>query len=588
MRLKYAFFFFVLLLFLSGVSYAETIDNSNSRTDYARSVSLLNQQQKNTKSPRSAEKSEQPVYTLVLFRTKKGIPDFDIYEPDILIMGPHGCFTAAYLDQEKAVLAIEHLHTIPEVIYAELDGEVFSCDETENNTESTEEAEEENPEYSFHSYGAYEMGFQDAVSWSKKAGEGSVLVAVIDSGVYPHSFVSSRLSQSGFDYVDSDEDSTNDLYGHGTHVAGIIVDCTPDLPVYLRPIRVLNASGKGSTANTTSAIFEAAEAGCDVINMSLVSSTHSEALEDAILYALGCGTTVVISAGNSGDSTVRYCPVHLEEPGFIVVGACAGSMEEPVAAAYSNYGSSVDVFAFGNAIQSCSLSGGYTSQTGTSQAAPHVSALCAIMKMLFPAIGCEQIESRIKVLSGDGEVNVPNAALLVPLTMGIKASEIYLPIGTQINLLQNAIPRTSFISINWSCEDETIASVDDTGILSCISAGTTVLSGNGPAKADIRVILHVIAETSAFKFPSVIKRLEKDAFFGTGAEIIYLPDEIEIIEERVFDQTELKTVFYYGHNNIFDNLQEGGNTICIVIQDDRELIKELNMIGMKYIINISD
>lgn len=577
MRLKFTFFLSVILLLFASVSRAELIDHRDSRRDYARSIASLQPISDGDSGASSQRRGLS--YTLVLFRTGGKIPDFGSLEPDILVAGPHGCFTAAYIDQEKALAAIERLHTIQDVVYAELDGEVYAC--------SGAAAQEEGNAYTFHSSGAGKMGFQEAAVWAQKAGEGSVLVAVIDSGVYPHAFLSSRLRGSGYDYVDNDGDATSDVFGHGTHVAGIIVDCTPDLPVYLRPIRVLNALGKGSTANTASAVFEAAEAGCDVINLSLVANTHSQALEDAILYALGCGTSVVISAGNSGDNTVRYCPVHMEEPGFLVVGACAGSMEAPVQAAYSNYGASVDVFAFGTSIQSCSLSGGYTVQTGTSQAAPHISALCAVIKLLFPSIGCQQIESRVKALSGDGEVNVPNAALLVPKTMGIEAEEIYLPVGTQIKLLQTAFPETAFLNISWSCEDESVALVNSEGILSCVSDGTTVLHGNGSARADVSVLLHVVQETDVFRLPLGIKQLEKEAFSGTDVRIIYLPKEIETIEEGVFDQTNLKTVFYHGHHLIFDNLHEGNN-LCFIIRNDRTLYQHLNMLSLQYIINCSE
>lgn len=577
MRLKLMFFLSVILLLFTAVSHAELIDNRDSRRDYARSIASLNPDSGG--DPASSTQPRGSAYTLVLFRTREKIPDFGSWDPDILVAGPHHFFTAAYIDREKALAAIDHLHTIPDVIYAELDGEVYACGGTESLKEE--------PSYTFHSSGAVKMGFQEAAVWAQKAGEGSVTVAVIDSGVYTHPFLSSRLRGSGYDYVDNDGDATSDAYGHGTHVAGIIVDCTPDLPVYLFPIRVLNASGKGSTGNTASAICEAAETGCDVINLSLVSNTHSEALEDAILYALGYGTTIVISAGNNGENTVRYCPVHMEESGFLVVGACTGGMDEPVQASYSNYGSSVDVFAFGTAIQSCSLSGGYTAQTGTSQAAPHISALCAVIKLLFPSIGCQQIESRVKTLSGDGEVNVPNAALLVPETMGLEAEEIFLPVGTQIKLLQTAFPGTSFLNISWSCEDESIASVNSEGILSCLSDGTTVLHGDSSAKADVSALLHVAQETHAFHLPLGVKQLEREAFSGTDARLLYLPKEIETIEEDTFDQTDLRTVFYEGHRLIFDDLY-GRNNLCLVIRNDRTLYQHLHMMGMQYIINCSE
>ena len=43
-------------------------------------------------------------------------------------------------------------------------------------------------------------------------------------------------------YIDEDG-NPEDENGHGTHVAGIIVDCTNDLNVKIMPVRVLDANG---------------------------------------------------------------------------------------------------------------------------------------------------------------------------------------------------------------------------------------------------------------------------------------------------------------------------------------------------------
>ena len=584
MRINHMILLIILLLLCVSVSYADYIDNSNSRIEYAQSISALSQEPDSTVSPHVfSKKRGKPNYILVLFKTSGERPDFGEYEPEVLIAGPHNCFTAAYRDEEAAQAAIKYLRTLTEVIYAEQDGEVYGNSDAEDEVEST--SYEQETEYFFHSSGASKMGFQKAVNWCKKVGEGSVSVAVIDSGVYPHSLLSSRLQSSGYDYVDNDADATNDVYGHGTHVAGIVVDCTPELPVYIKPIRVLNASGKGSIANTTSAIFEAAEAGCNVINLSLVSKDHSEAMEDAVRYALNCGSTVVVSAGNSGDITSRYCPVHMEDSGLIVVGACSGTMDIPIRASYSNYGPSLDVYAFGDSIRSCSLSGGFTAQSGTSQAAPHISALCAIMRRLFPSIGCGQLEKRIKVLAGDGEVNVPDASLLVPQTMGVSTQCVYLPAGTQIRLLQEAEPRTSYLALAWSCEDNIVATVDESGVLSCLSEGVTILHGRGLSKVDISAELHVIDHSSLFHIPSGVSSIESEAFFGTNAGIVYLPESVESIGDNLFGQTDIKTVIYDGEKMLFGNIREGEQGFCVVIKKHHELWKQLNDAGIQYIID---
>lgn len=574
----------VALLFVTIISRAEVIDNRDSRQEYARSVSQLGTlgNSVDPSSPR-LRKGAQPSRTLVLFRTLEGTPEFGAYEPDILILGPQGCFTAAYKDEETALAAIEYLQTMPDIIYAELDGEVCASDEMTDLI--SDEQQDVESQHSFHSHGALEMGFGKATPWCKRAGIGSVTIAVIDSGVYPHPFLAARLENGGFDYVDGDEDATSDSYGHGTHVAGIIVDCTPGLEVYIRPIRVLNASGKGSIANTTSAIFEAAEAGCGIINLSLTTSRHSEALEDAVRFALNCESTVVASAGNNGEDTSGYCPVHMDDAGLIVVGACNGSLDTPMQASYSNYGSNVDVYAFGTSIQACSLTGGYVSKTGTSQAAPHVSALCAILKRLFPSIGCGQIELRVKALAGKGDINIPNVSLLVPQTMGVGAQDVYLPIGTEIKLMETALPETSFIKMSWHCENDSIAMVNESGVLTCMKEGITVLYGDGSVNESVSVNLHVISDGSVFHIPSSVTTVEAEAFVGTATSAIYLPTGLQSLEKSAFSNSNLKTIFYSGDSMLFEELQDVDRHLCIVTDGQENLWQELKNAGINYLLS---
>ena len=586
MCFKKGLIFSVFLLLIPIIAETEVIDNRDSRREYARSVSQLGMPDYSVSSePRLRKKGQSPI-TLVLFRSSEGIPEFGEYAPSTLVFGPHGCSTAAYADKEAAMETIEYLRSLPGIIYAELDGEVYANDSVIDSTDGKQEAI--GLQHSFHSYGASEMGFEQAVTWCKETGMDSLTVAVIDSGVYPHPFLKDRLEISGFDYVDGDEDSTNDIFGHGTHVAGIVVDCTPELPVFICPIRILDSSGKGSIANTTSAIFEAAESGCAVINLSLTAKQHSEALEDAVKFALNHGTSVVIAAGNNGDDSKGYCPVHLEDDGLIVVGSCVGSINAPVRASYSNYGSCVDVFAFGTLIQSCALSEKYMTMTGTSQAAPHVSALCALLRGIFPSITCEEIESRVKTLSGSGSVNIPNVASLVPRTIGVRGEVIYLPVGTQIELLSTALPETSFIDISWRCDDARIATVNESNKLTCLEEGVTILRGEGSTNMRVSVELHVIASDSVCRLPSSLTSIEAEAFAGTAIKAVYLPTNIRNLERSVFAQNDLKTFFYSGSNMLFKDMSDLNSNICIVTDRHKDLWEGFENEGMNYLISCGE
>ncbi len=314
-----------LLLLTSLLLSCRTLADDTSYTDlhdsqqaYGAYVSSLNKAAFTAAEEKTKRGKEK---VLVLLKTDGLISELAGYGSEQCISGPQDRFTLVFPSVESAEKAVQKMQEDPHILYAELDQEVSACD-----TASVDEM-------TFCSYGADYSGFVYLNSWCRRC-EGQSTVAVIDSGVFPHDILSSRLI-NGWDYVDNDEDPTNDGYGHGTHVAGIVADCTQGNAVSIYSIRVLNEQGKGKISNTTNGILEAAEKGVPIINLSFVSTTVSEALDDAVLTAASAGCTVVISAGNNSKDTAEVYPAHLMNSGIIVVGAAdkSGNL-----ASFSNYG----------------------------------------------------------------------------------------------------------------------------------------------------------------------------------------------------------------------------------------------------------
>ena len=181
----------------------------------------------------------------------------------------------------------------------------------------------------------------------------------------------------------------DDHVGHGTHVAGIIGSLGKKMPLGVAPkctiipIKVLGALksgnsvvGAGLVDNINSGIHYAVNAGADVINMSLGIKHTGGGLphEGVIRYALKKNVTVVAASGNDGKKD-KYYPGALE--GVIAVGA---SDNLGYVAPFSTYGGHVSVTAPGVNIYSTSLSNGYAMASGTSQAAPIVSGVIALLK----------------------------------------------------------------------------------------------------------------------------------------------------------------------------------------------------------------
>ncbi|MCI7814536.1 MAG: S8 family serine peptidase [Lachnospiraceae bacterium] len=371
--------------------------------------------------------------TMRLIVKSKG-PSLDLtgYGAETVLVGPDGYYIMQFSTKQEAESCAKALKTNPNVQYVEAD-EVVSLD--------VEEVKEEDilSAASTESYSA--LGLEDSAdanSWGvskieadtyaaylKSSGKTqTIYVAVVDSGVYRyHEMLSSRvLSNVGWDYVDNDSNPFNDGKGHGTHVAGTIVDCTPGLNVKIIAVRVLDNSGSGYSSDVGNGIRYAADHGAKVINLSL-GGGHSSYKDDAIEYAIAKGVVVVVSAGNDDKYIGTYCPAHITE--CITVSAL--DSDETIAW-YSNYGSAVDVAAPGSDIKSCGTSySSYVYMSGTSMAAPHISAVAAMYRLEYPSVGPAKIQELVKRYTKDlgstGFDNLygygmPKMSKAIPVTVG--------------------------------------------------------------------------------------------------------------------------------------------------------------------------
>ncbi|MCT9076756.1 S8 family peptidase [Streptomyces fulvoviolaceus] len=208
------------------------------------------------------------------------------------------------------------------------------------------------------------------------AGSG-VTVYVIDTGVrITHTQISGRASY-GYDAVDGDT-SAGDGNGHGTHVATTIAGTTYGVAkkANIVAVRVLDNSGSGTTAGVIDGIEWVTENHTTpaVANMSLGGSASSS-LDSAVAASIADGVTYAVAAGNSSANASSYSPARVASA--ITVGATTSADAK---ASYSNYGSTLDIFAPGSSI----IAGYNTSDTatatlsGTSMATPHVAGAAAV------------------------------------------------------------------------------------------------------------------------------------------------------------------------------------------------------------------
>jgi subtilisin family serine protease len=295
-----------------------------------------------------------------------------------------------------------------------------------------------------------------------------VVIAVIDTGVdYTHPDLAEHMwvndGEIDGDKIDNDDNGfVDDIYGwdfynydatvchfgekdvngryraskqdnddHGTHVAGIIgavannkigiAGVASNINVKIMSLKINGGPrGTGNISDAIEAIKYATMMGADICNLSWGTTQYTAVLkqimkESDMLFVAAAGNT-----GNNNNDNPIY-PASLKLDNLISVTFIDSSGE---LTNLSNYGSeTVDLAAPGEDIFS-TVVGSYISMSGSSMAAPQVSAVAAIMfandDNLYPANIKEILLENIKLLPDlEGRMKypgIPNAYLSVMST----------------------------------------------------------------------------------------------------------------------------------------------------------------------------
>lgn len=247
-----------------------------------------------------------------------------------------------------------------------------------------------------------------------------VVVAIVDTGVdYNHQDLSNNMwinkTEIPNDGIDNDEngyiDDINgwDFYNndstvchylnentkkaspidndnHGTHVAGIIAavgnnnegiaGVASNINIKIMPLKVNGGpNGSGTISDAIEAIKYATKMGADICNISWGGSYNNEALNEVIKESDMLFIAAAGNGGNDNDIHPIY-PASLQYDNIISVTNvnAYGELTDT-----SNYGAkSVDIAAPGEDIYSTTV-GGYSYMSGSSMAAPYVTAVCALL-----------------------------------------------------------------------------------------------------------------------------------------------------------------------------------------------------------------
>lgn len=306
----------------------------------------------------------------VLVKFKTGVPASEIAQLHATIGGKVKAsvdgigIQVVSVSRGKAAEKAKGYASHPAVAYAEPNG-VYAATDTPNDT------------YFSQQWGMKKV--EAPLAWDITTGSTSVNIAIVDTGVSAsHPDLAGKVIAS-VNFTDSP--TADDVYGHGTHVAGIAAALTNNaLGVAglgynstIMSVKVLGDSGSGSYSWIASGIIWAANNGAEVINLSLGGTSASLTLRDAIDYAWGKGAVVVAAAGNNGTSTPFY-PAYYDN--CMAVAATDSYDRLP---SWSNYGDWVDLAAPGYYIYSTLRTGGYGNKSGTSMASPHVAGLAGLL-----------------------------------------------------------------------------------------------------------------------------------------------------------------------------------------------------------------
>ena len=255
-------------------------------------------------------------------------------------------------------------------------------------------------------WGLAQIGAPNA--WTKTTGAG-IRIGIVDTGVdLAHEDLAGRVVEHT-SCVDTQGDqakcegTAQDVYGHGSHVAGIagaardngvgVAGVAPDAPLVV--VRAFSETGSASQADVIAGIKWVVDHGAKVVNLSLgealfvTSATFGTGLVEGIDYAWSHGAVPVLSSGNEdlfglGIGSNEYgdlnalvvgatgpdkqvasysSPTGNAKWALVAPGGSGGSDEENILSAWWREGEQNQ----------------YEYVAGTSMAAPHVSGAVALL-----------------------------------------------------------------------------------------------------------------------------------------------------------------------------------------------------------------
>ncbi len=399
----------------------------------------------------------------------------------------------------------------------------------------------------------YQWNLRDVnapAAWDISTGSPNFVIAILDTGVDGrHGDLKGKVLSS-IDYIG--EDNPFDGLGyHGTHVAGIAAARTNNTDdvmfggvagmswdATLMDVKIANHFGKAPDASASLGVVYAADNGAKIINLSFGGEDRSDILQDAINYAYNKGALVVAASGNCADpetyrdndcKTVNPPIYPAADDNVLAVGAINQKRERAV---FSEHGGYVAVVAPGEEIISLVPNQMFATTKGTSQAAPHVSALANLIWAVNPNLTNAQvtniITSTVRDLGSPGRDDqygfglMDAGAALAKAQMAMSPSIIgFFAAVTDTRTMTGTLRVSSLVNpYNWSASVSSSAtwlSVDPPSGVAPANLNISINKGSMPAgRYDASITVQVDGVTGA-SYTVPVHLLVSDRVYWTFA-----------------------------------------------------------------------
>src|SRR3990167_5108857 len=389
--------------------------------------------------------------------------------------------------------AIKGLLSSPHVTSVELDGTVYAVDVCSSDL-----------------WGVKRIGSGTVHDGGNK-GIG-VKIGIIDSGVDHGHQDLDGVYAGGYDFVQDDADP-DDVYGHGTHVAGTacaednglgVVGVAPGCALY--SLRVLNDSGSGSWGATIAAMDWAVLHGLQVVNLSLGSSQDpGSTVKAAFDNAEAKGLVIVAAGGNSGTPSGKGNNV-IYPAKYASVIAVAATDKNDTRPSWSSTGEEIELAAPGVSVLSSWNDGDsphnpqpfildgdwYKEGSGTSMASPHVAGAAALV-----------IAAGVTDGNFDGRINDEVRAILNSTAddIGAVGKDTHYGYGL-VNVaaaIASLAPPSPAVNVNVNTDKTSYESeVDTTAVLTVVVTDESGGAISGLGSSDFNTTVNVTTATVNF------------------------------------------------------------------------------------------